>query len=391
MTKSLLIILSLILLLSPFNYSLAQEEQEEQVTVPPQPETTYQETLKGTITEILEEGSEELYGTTFSYQRYNVLITEGTKAKESVEILNTVTDQNEGQSFEVGDSIYIFYTSDATGGENFYITDYVRTNFILIYLAVFLFFLLLIIKLRGINLIVSWMFSMAVILKFILPKILEQENSALIIVTGALMIAPVIYYLAHGFSRKTTIGLFSSLLSLFITIIFTYTFFTLANISGLATEEALFFQVARSGVINTKGLIIAGIIIGSLGIISQLTFLQIEAVEKLKEKKKKLNNTELFHQALENNRSSIVTTVNSLLFLYLGATLPFLVVFVNNPLTHAEVINSEMIAVEIIRVTAIGLGLLMAVPISTLLAIFYPKGERRKGFLDKVKQKLKIS
>ena len=158
-----------------------------------------------------------------------------------------------------------------------------------------------------------------------------------------------------------------TLIALIITGILSSVFVEAARLTGFASEEAGFLRVARQ-MINIKGLLLAGIIIGVLGILDDITISQSAIVFQLKEANKKLKFNELYKRAMNVGQDHISSMVNTLVLVYAGASLPLLLLFIDNPQPFFEVINYEIIADEIVRTLVGSIGLILAVPITTLIA-----------------------
>ncbi len=214
-------------------------------------------------------------------------------------------------------------------------------------------------------------YSFFIIFKFILPQLLKGHNPLFIAILGALLIAPVTFYLSHGLNKKTTVALASTIISLFITGVLSLIFINAAKLTGFGSEEAFFLQIAKDGVVNIKGIFLAGIIIGTLGILDDVTISQAAIVYQLKGSVRNIDSWELFKKSMAIGHDHIASTVNTLILVYAGAALPLLLLFLNSTKTFGEAINSELIADEIVRTLVGSIGLVLAVPISTVLAVYF--------------------
>ena len=141
-----------------------------------------------------------------------------------------------------------------------------------------------------------------------------------------------------------------------------------AKLTGFASEEAGFLQVAKQGAMNMKGLLLAGIIIGVLGVLDDITISQSAIVFQLKEANEKLKFNELYKRAMNVGQDHISSMVNTLVLVYTGAALPLLLLFIDNPHPFSEIVNYEIIADEIVRTLVGSIGLILAVPITTVIA-----------------------
>jgi len=187
---------------------------------------------------------------------------------------------------------------------------------------------------------------------------------------GSLLIIPLTFYLSHGFNKKTTVAVFGTLISLVLTGLLAKYFVGWARLTGFASEEAGFLQVMRPGLVSMKGLVLAGIIIGVLGVLDDITIAQAAVVEQLRQTDPNLAPEDLFWRAMRVGQDHIASMVNTLVLVYAGAALPLLLLFVDTSSPFREIINHEAIAEEIIRTLVGSIGLIAAVPITTFLAVW---------------------
>jgi uncharacterized membrane protein len=219
--------------------------------------------------------------------------------------------------------------------------------------------------------------SFLVIFIFILPKISAGANPVGIAILGALMIIPPTFFLSHGLNKKTLVAMGGTLIALIITGILANIFVEAAKLTGFASEEAGFLQVAKGGAINMKGLLLAGIIIGLLGVLDDVTVSQAAIVFQLKEANDRLKFNQLYQRAMRVGQDHIASMINTLILVYAGASLPLLLLFLDNPHPFSEVVNYEIIADEVVRTLVGSIGLILAVPLTTLIASLAASAEKK--------------
>jgi uncharacterized membrane protein len=193
-------------------------------------------------------------------------------------------------------------------------------------------------------------------------------DPVLIATLASAMIIPITFYMSHGISKKTTIAVAGTLIALLITGLLGKLFSELAHLNGLSTEESGMLAVLKGGEINLKGILLAGIVIGALGVLDDITISQAAIVEQLREAASKAKFGEIYGRAMKVGRDHITSMINTLILVYAGASLPLLLIFVDNPHPLREIINYEFIAEEIVRTLVGSIGLIVAVPITTFLA-----------------------
>jgi uncharacterized membrane protein len=218
--------------------------------------------------------------------------------------------------------------------------------------------------------------SFFIIFFYILPQISSGANPVEIAILGSLVIIPVSFFLSHGINKKTFVAIGGTLIALVITGILANIFVDSAHLTGFASEEAGFLQVAKQGVINMRGLLLAGIIIGVLGVLDDITISQSSIVFQLKEANNKLDANELYTRAMKVGQDHISSMVNTLILVYTGAALPLLLLFINNPHPFSEIIIYEIIADEIVRTFVGSIGLVLSVPITTFIATLVASKKR---------------
>ncbi len=144
-------------------------------------------------------------------------------------------------------------------------------------------------------------------------------------------------------------------------------FVAATRLTGYGAEEVGFLQAA-AGSINPRGLLLAGILIGAIGVLDDLTISQASAVFELSRANRALGFRELYRRAMNIGQDHIASTVNTLVLAYVGASLPLLLLFAVYPQPFGQIVNREFVTEEVVRTLVGSLGLVSAVPITTLLA-----------------------
>lgn len=304
-------------------------------------------TVEGRVTRVIEEQGD--------YQKLEITGNGFVKNIESgqYETSNKI-------KYKVGDNVVI--TDDQ-------ITDFVRRPSLYILFGIFLMFTFLIAGKWGMTSVLGMAYSFYIIFKFILPLIVKGYDPIIVSIIGAVFIIPVTFSLAHGINKKTINAIIGTLISMALVGLLSALFVNLSRLTGFAVEEAGFLQYQLGGIINMKGLLLAGIIISTLGVMDDITISQASVVEELKKANQKLSKKELFMRSMNVGRDHISSMVNTLVLVYAGASLPLLLLFVNNPHPFSEIINYEIIADEIVRTLVGSIGLILAVPITTYISV----------------------
>lgn len=219
---------------------------------------------------------------------------------------------------------------------------------------------------RGVAALVGLSLSVGILLLFVLPAILDGRSPVLVAVIGATAIAIVSLYLAHGFTKLTNVALIGMVISLVLTAILSAVAVELAHFSGFSSEESTLLTLFDN--IDVRGLLLAGIVLGTAGALDDVTVTQASAVWQLSAADPQSSRRTLFTRAMHIGRDHIASTVNTLLLAYAGAALPLFVLFVLSEQSLGAIANSEIVAIEIVRTLVGSVGLVAAVPITTWLA-----------------------
>jgi len=334
------------------------------------PELLTEEMLEAKVTQIFDETKSLLPGSEqyVLSQKLELLVTKGSLAGETLTIETGDLGVPNAPTYQVGDQVMVSFTQDNAGGKLFYISDYVRRDALIGLLVIFLVLTLIIARKRGVFSVLGMVISFAVIFMFVLPRILSGDNPVLIAILGSMVVLPATFFLSHGVNKKTLVAISGTLIALVITGLLAITFVQAAKLTGFSTEEAGFLSFESDQAINMQGLLLAGIIIGVLGVLDDITVSQSAIVFELKSANPKLGIGELYRRAMGVGQDHIASMVNTLVLVYTGASLPLLLLFVNNPRPISEIFNYELIADEVVRTLVGSIGLILAVPITTLIA-----------------------
>jgi uncharacterized membrane protein len=266
-----------------------------------------------------------------------------------------------------GDSILIDVIELPDGTAQVFFYDFERSDQLVVLTLVFVAAIVALGRWRGVGALVGLIASLVVIVSFVLPALLAGQNAVAVAVVAAGAIAFIALFLAHGFNLATAAALLSSLASLAITAILAWLFVVMSKLTGLA-DESVGFLGALGSDINPQGLLLAGIVIGSLGVLDDVTVTQVSAVWELKSARPEADFAELYRRAVRIGRDHISSTVNTLFLAYAGASLPLLLLFSEAGQSISTVATREVVATEIVRALVGSVGLVASVPISTALA-----------------------
>lgn len=334
-----------------------------------------------------------------------VVIETGGKVMQQVLKMRALDGERKGQevvfdgtkiqaiaqnTYAVGDKVIVAHSLGVDGGDQFYVVDFVRRSPLYWLAALFAVIVVVIGRLKGLRALFVLALSFVVIFWFIIPQIVGGASPLMISIAGTFGILVLAIYLTEGFNRTSTIAVLSIFISLVITALLAVWFTALTKLTGFASEEAIYLIGLGEGDINIRGLLLAGIVIGALGVLDDVAVSQTAMVHELRHANPTLTNRELYRRAMRVGISHMGSMVNTLFFAYAGAALPLLILFssseINAP-TFSQGINSEMVATEIVRTMVGSIGLILAVPITTALAAWWGGASSRPPLLQQEQQR----
>ena len=274
-----------------------------------------------------------------------------------------------------GDKVVLGFTPDAPRGNQYYLADFQRRTPMLLLAALFVLVVVALGRMRGLRALLALVFTLAVLVWFLIPAVLEGESPVAVAVVASSAIVLVNLYLSHGNNLHTTTAVVGTLASLALIGILAVVFVGACHLTGMGTEEASFLQAA-SARINLEGLLLGGIIIGSLGVLDDVTVTQASAVWELHLADPGMGPAQLYRAALRIGRDHVASTVNTLVLAYAGASLPLLILLVQANRRVSDVLTGEVVASEIVRTLVGSVGLVASVPITTALAAAVVGGGR---------------
>jgi len=216
--------------------------------------------------------------------------------------------------------------------------------------------------------------SFAILLLFVIPAILDGKPPLLVAVVGSAAIMFAVLYLTHGFNAHTSVAVAGTLASLVLTGLLGAGFTAALHLTGVAGDEDAFLAATR-GNIDMRGLLLAGIVIGALGVLDDVTVTQAAAVSELAA----AGETDLYRAASRIGRAHVASAVNTLVLAYAGASLPLILLLATDGRPVGEVLTGELLAQEVLRSAVGTIGLVASVPITTGLAVLVAKSAKNRS------------
>lgn len=327
------------------------------------------QTSRARVVEIIEQGEVDLGGIVQPYEVMRIEVLEGEYRGILMEIdYGRRQVRATGLTFAPGDEILVTIGVRPDGLVTAYFADVVRVRPLLALLGVFVAAILLISRWKGLRSLLAMGFSLTVIINFIIPYILSGRDPVQVSILGAAVLLAVTLYVTYGWTLKTHASVLGMLLVLVITGTLAWLFVVIARLTGQGSEDALFLLQLTDAQINLRGLLLGGMIIGALGVLDDLVTTQSAAVFELHATDPALGLGGLFTRAMRIGQDHVAATVNTLVLAYAGASLPMLLLFTLGRGDYARLVNYEFVSEEIVRTLVGSLGLIAAVPLTTLIA-----------------------
>jgi len=284
--------------------------------------------------------------------------------------------------YSVGDKVLMVAAyNNLNDSYNYYIIDYVRNNSLILILGLFILFLILTAGWKGLRSVLSLFLSFLIIIFFIIPQIMAGFNPVIITTIGVLIILFLVIYLTEGLNLRSHLSVFSTFISLILVVFISWLFIFLAKLTGAFNEDVFALINIGKQSFNLKGMLLAGMIIGSLGVLNDLVVSQVASVEQIVETNPYQSWREVFKKAYKIGVSHLSSMTNTLFLAYAGASLPLLILFISpdSPFSSFEqIINNEAVSTEIVRALSGSLGIILSVPIATFISSWVFVYKKRK-------------
>jgi uncharacterized membrane protein len=278
----------------------------------------------------------------------------------------------------VGDNIRYLNLSNAQGASaaqgspSYIFVDFVRTMPIILLAVLYALVVVAVARWRGLRALIGLVGAYFVLVSFMLPGLVEGKPPLLLALVGSTVIMIGVLYFAHGFSARTSTALLGTIFGLAITALLAAWATDAANLAGVGNHDAATLTNI-SGSISISGIILCGLIISGLGVLNDVTITQSSAVWELYELAPATSARKLFTSAMRIGRDHIASTVYTIAFAYAGAALPVLIIVMLYDRPLADTLTSAELSEEVIRTLVGSIGLVLAIPVTTLIAVLVVK------------------
>jgi uncharacterized membrane protein len=265
-----------------------------------------------------------------------------------------------------GDHIRIFRQVDQQGATGYGFYDFERTWPLAMLAALFAVVIVAIARWRGLRSLVGIVIAFGVLVVFMLPALRDGAPALPVALVASAVILYAAIYLAHGVSLRTSAALLGTLTAMLLAAVLSWAAIELTHLTGLSQDQNN-EVAAYLGNVSIKGLLLAGFIVGSLGVLNDVTITQASTVFELAHMGHGTRR-QVFTRAMRVGSDHIASTVYTLVLAYAGSSLPLLLLFSVANRSLADVLTSESVAIEIARSAVGGIALALSVPLTTAIA-----------------------
>ncbi|MFI9649651.1 YibE/F family protein [Streptomyces sp. NPDC052040] len=295
--------------------------------------------------------------------------------KDKGRTFTEIVQPDQSRQLHQGEKVVAAYEPSAPRDLQYSVTDVNRTFPMALLAGLFAVAVVVVGRMRGVMALIALAVSFLLLSLFILPAILQGENPLLVAVVGASAIMLIALYMCHGLSARTSVAVLGTLISLSLIGLLGSEFIGWAALTGNTDDNTGLIHGLYPH-IDMSGLLLAGVIIGSLGVLDDVTVTQTSAVWELHEANPSMGWRGLYRAGIRIGRDHIASVVNTLVLAYAGAALPLLLLFSIAQSSVASVAGSELVAEEIVRTLIGSIGLVASVPVTTLLAAAVVSADR---------------
>ncbi len=244
---------------------------------------------------------------------------------------------------------------------------YQRTEPLLWLAGAFVVLVLVVGRWQGLRALVGLAAGLAVLAAFVVPALLHDQPAVPVVLAGAAAVAFACLYLAHGFNLATTVAVAGTLVSLALTSALALGAATATQVAGLGGQGVGGLRITAEA-LDLRGLLVAGIVVGALGALSDVTVRQTAIVAGLRRANPGLPERLVYRQAMIVGRDHLASTVTTLVLAYAGAALPLLLLFAAGGQPVARLVTGDLVAVVLVRMLVGAVGVVLAAPVTTALA-----------------------
>lgn len=286
--------------------------------------------------------------------------------------------------FEVGEKVETYWFAGPAGDLVWAVTDWVRRPALWWLTGLFLAATVAIARFKGLRAFAATAVGLLIVISYVVPAILAGANPVLVSLLGTGGILILAIYFVHGVNWSTTAAVIGTFAAIIVTMVLGIIWTDLAHLTGFGSDDAMMINYHARDV-NLRGLLLAGMLIGALGALTDVTIVQASVVRELAHTNPDMGYRQLYRHGMNVGNDHIGSLVNTLVLAYAGTSLPLLMLLHINDAGFLQTINMEVVATEVVHTLVGSLGLILGVPLTTFIAALLFRGDRlkiSKGELD---------
>lgn len=350
-------IILMVLVLAPLPFTAAAQVVQNDL----------KETVQAEVTKIISEDTREIMGTGAEtlVQEVEVEIKEGVRTGVRATFMNDLVE------LEVGDNIFVNRIVGIDNVEHIIFKDYDRRWQLASLAVIFAGLLLWFAGRQGLLALVSLLLSMGAILFLLIPALLAGYSPAWTSLGIAAIILALVLFITHGVNARSVTAFFGTMSAVLVTCAVAAVWVSSMRLTGFGSDASVYLNFSTGGQLDFAGLLLGSIIIGILGVLDDVSITQSSVVQELKAANANLNFLELYRRAIRVGRDHVGSLVNTLALAYVGVSLPLVLLFARTDAEIGMIINQEVVAAELVRIIVGSIGLVLAVPLTTLAAAWW--------------------
>lgn len=327
----------------------------------------FQETVRAEVLEITESYDRDIMGTntTTTVQILRIELLEG----EEVGVVKVL--ENDIMILAPGDTIYVNRLEAIDGSEFITFKDVERRPQLLFISLLLIGIIIIFAGWQGVRAIGSLLLSIVAIITILVPALLAGYSPALVSLGVAAVILSVTLFFTHGIRPHVVIAYIGTMSAVFVTCLLAWWSVGFLRLSGFSSDASVYLNFSTGGTLDITGLLLGSIIIGLLGVLDDVSITQASVVQELRRANRELPWQQLYARAVRVGRDHVGSLVNTLALAYVGAALPLVLLYARSDASWLVSLNQEVIAAEILRIVVGSIGLVLAVPFTTLVAAWY--------------------
>ncbi len=276
---------------------------------------------------------------------------------------------------EKGDKVVLHLEDAEDSGVNFFIADIKRDNAILIFAGIFCAILIIIGRKKGVYSLISIIATIGLIFALLVPLVLHGFCPIIASIIVGVLSTVITIYLVGGLNSKSTSAVLGTTVSLIFAGILSILAIVTAHLTGFAGEENLFLYGVRPD-LSFRGILSASMIIAALGALMDTSVSIASTINEIHETDNSLGVVDLFKSGMNVGRDIIGTMSNTLILVYLGSSLPL--VLLGSNIDLQKFFNLNQVATEILSATIGSIAILACVPITAIIASYLIKNKKEK-------------